>query len=417
MPAKWMAYPGSIRLLAVVAVISSTGMACIWPLVTIYIHDHLGKSLTVAGFMLLLNQGSFLIGSVLGGFLFDRWGKFHALMTGSLGVILVSAGLAVTENFTAYAVLLPLHGFFYGISSPVANALAVVLWPEGGRQGLNTVYVAQNAGVAAGSALAGLLASLSFVLTFLCCALLQLVALLLYLFFLPKYLKAAEMKTDLAAEPEAEELSVGERMLLSPKGVLVAMLLLCTGLLFSWIVYSQWTTVLSSYMQSLGITLRQYSLLWTLNGGLILLGQPLVSWVIRRCARTLFAQMLLGSYIFAFSMLILTQTTAYAGFFAAMFVITIGEMLVWPAVPAAAAQFTPAGQEGLIQGLVTGTGSAGRMLGPLFGAMLFQSYGPSGHLYTMSVLALLSVVFFVLYRQYVKRSRKSHPSVTAVRKM
>lgn len=80
MKEKWESYPSSIRLLAIAAVIFSTGMACIWPLVTIYIHNYLGKPLTVAGFLLLLNQGAFLIGSVAGGMLFDRWGKMRTII-------------------------------------------------------------------------------------------------------------------------------------------------------------------------------------------------------------------------------------------------------------------------------------------------------------------------------------------------
>lgn len=417
MMAKWRAYPGSIRLLAIAAVISSTGMACIWPLVTVYIHDHLGKSLTVAGLLLMLNQGAFLVGSVIGGVLFDRWGKIRTLTIASLGIIFVSMGLAVTENFPAYTMLLLVNGLFYGMLSPVINALAFVLWPEGGRKGLNMVYVAQNAGVAAGAALGGMLASVSFAWTFWGNAVIQAVALLFFTLFLPRFVQAAMIQTQAAGEQRSEKELKAERPVLPRKAIWAAMLLLCMGLLISWIVYSQWTTVLSSYMQSLGISLRQYSLLWTLNGGLILLGQPLISWVIRRFARTLIAQMLLGSYVFALSMLILTQTTAYAGFFLAMLVMTLGEMLVWPAVPTVAAQFAPAGQEGFIQGLVTGTGSAGRMLGPLFGALVFQAYHAPGLLYTMTGLALLSVGFFALHHMIVKRSGKPHPPVTAVGKM
>lgn len=407
---RWKSYPGSIRLMAIAAVISATGMACIWPLVTIYIHDHLGKPLTVAGLLLMLNQGAFLVGSVIGGILFDRWGKLSTLAIASCGIIGVSVALGLTHDFTVYTVLLLLNGLFYGMLSPVINALAVVLWPEGGRKGLNMIYVAQNAGVAAGAALGGLLASISFAWTFFGNAITQSVALVLFFLILPRYLKKGTTQQAGAAEQpavagEAGEASIG-RLQVSRQTVWIALLLLCAGLLISWIVYVQWTTVLSSYMQSLGITLKQYSLLWTLNGALILFGQPLIAWVIRRFAKTLISQMLIGSYVFGLSMLILTQTTAYAGFFAAMFIMTLGEMLVWPAVPTVAAQFTPAGQEGFIQGLVTGTGSAGRMLGPLLGAVLFQEYSAQGLLYIMTGLALVSVGFFALHHQFVKRSNK-----------
>ncbi|EST53139.1 sugar phosphate permease [Brevibacillus panacihumi W25] len=406
---KWKSYPGSIRLLAIAAVISSTGMACIWPLVTIYIHDHLGKPLTVAGFLLLLNQGAFLVGSVLGGMMFDRWGKLRTMVIASIGIITVSAGLGFTQDFTMYTILLLLNGLFYGMLSPVINALAVVLWPQGGRKGINMIYVAQNAGVAAGAALGGLLASISFAWTFFGNAITQTAALLLFVCILPRYLKDSQsMPFTVAEEPQAggTPTSHPAAPAMSRQFIWTALLLLCAGLLISWIVYVQWTTVLSSYMQSLGISLRQYSFLWTLNGGLILFGQPLISWVIRRFAKTLISQMLLGAYVFALSMLILTQTTAYAGFFAAMFIMTLGEMLMWPAVPTVAAQFTPAGQEGFIQGLVTGTGSAGRMLGPLLGAFLFQEYDAQGLLYIMTGLALVSVGFFALHHQFLKRGKK-----------
>ncbi|MFD2370838.1 MFS transporter [Brevibacillus sp. GCM10020057] len=410
----WKSYPSSIRLLSIAAVIFSTGMACIWPLVTIYIHEYLGKPLTTAGLLLMLNQGAFLIGSLAGGMLFDRWGKMKTIVLSSLGIIVISLFLGFTANFTAYTVLLLLSGLFYGMLSPVMNALAVVLWPEGGRKVMNMIYVALNAGVAAGSALGGVLASVSFAWTFFGNAIAQVCVFAMFIFILPRHLQAAASgQPDGSVELRAAD-SQASAALEVPrdaatsvqKVVWGALVLLCAGLLISWIVYVQWTTVLSAYMQSLGISLRQYSLLWTLNGGLILFGQPLIAWIIRRLARTLRAQLLLGTYVFALSMLILSQTTAYAGFVAAMFVMTIGEMLVWPAVPTVAAEFTPQGREGFIQGLVSGTGSAGRMLGPLLGAFIFQTFQAQGLLYIMAGLSLLSVAFFVLQGSMQKRGKR-----------
>ena len=36
--------------------VESTGMSFIWPLTTIYMHDYLGKSLTVAGVVLFIGS-------------------------------------------------------------------------------------------------------------------------------------------------------------------------------------------------------------------------------------------------------------------------------------------------------------------------------------------------------------------------
>ncbi|USG67169.1 MFS transporter [Brevibacillus ruminantium] len=413
----WNSYPRSIRLLAIAAVIHSTGMACIWPLVTIYIHDVLGKSLAVAGGVLMLNQGAYLVGSVVGGFLFDRWGKLLTLCAATVGAVAVAIGLGFTTDFSVYTVLLPLNGFFSGIMFPVLNALIGLLWPEGGRKGLNMVYVALNIGGAIGAGAAGILASISFAWTFFGNAALQVAVLGLFLMLS----RAADIEhgpvKDRRPTPEsAEGLDSLDRpatmdshsAIHATRSVAwMALGFLSMGLLVCWIIYVQWTTVLSAYMQTLGISLKQYSLLWTLNGALILLGQPLIAWVIKHVAQSLKAQMLLGGCLFSLSMLILSQTTVYAGFFAAMFVLTLGEMLVWPAVPTIAAELSPPGREGMIQGLVGGVGSAGRMVGPLMGAVAFEVLKAQGLFYAMAAFALLAVVCFGVYTSFIKRSELS----------
>ena len=55
-------------------------------------------------------------------------------------------------------------GFSYGMMDPATNALIAQVWPAGGRKGFNLVYVARNGGVALGTALGGMVASLDFTL-------------------------------------------------------------------------------------------------------------------------------------------------------------------------------------------------------------------------------------------------------------
>jgi len=59
--------PRALKLLVLGMIINVTGASFLWPLNTIYIHDHLGKSLTVAGFVLMLNSGASVIGNLIGG--------------------------------------------------------------------------------------------------------------------------------------------------------------------------------------------------------------------------------------------------------------------------------------------------------------------------------------------------------------
>lgn len=49
--------PRALKILIIGMFINVTGASFLWPLNTIYIHNHLGKSLTVAGIVLMLNSG------------------------------------------------------------------------------------------------------------------------------------------------------------------------------------------------------------------------------------------------------------------------------------------------------------------------------------------------------------------------
>nr|WGD57404.1 hypothetical protein P5626_15600 [Bacillus subtilis] len=50
--------PRALKILVIGMFINVTGASFLWPLNTIYIHNHLGKSLTVAGLVLMLNSGN-----------------------------------------------------------------------------------------------------------------------------------------------------------------------------------------------------------------------------------------------------------------------------------------------------------------------------------------------------------------------
>lgn len=69
----------------------------LWPLNTIYIHQHLGKSLTAAGFVLMLNSGANVLGNLFGGYLFDKIGGFKTVV---LGIVITFASLSGLVFFT-----------------------------------------------------------------------------------------------------------------------------------------------------------------------------------------------------------------------------------------------------------------------------------------------------------------------------
>lgn len=63
--------------------------------------------------------------------------------------------------------------------------------------------------------------------------------------------------------------------------------------------------------------------------------------------------MVIGFIIFIVSFSMLLTAKQFPMFLAAMVILTIGEMLVWPAVPTIANQLAPKGKEGFIKALST----------------------------------------------------------------
>ena len=68
-----------------------------------------------------------------------------------------------------------------------------------------------------------------------------------------------------------------------------------------WIAYIQWETTIASFTQELNISMSQYSILWTVNGIMILVAQPLIRPAIILLKGNLKYQMLVGILIFMLS--------------------------------------------------------------------------------------------------------------------
>ncbi len=356
---RWLgAYPAPVWRLIIGTIIHSGGFAFFWPFTTLYVHVVLRQTLAVSGAVLMAQAGAGVAGAAVGGFLFDRWGGRRPILAGVALSVLLLAAMAATAHFLVFAVLVTLFGFASSLVSPSLYAYTATIWPEGSRAAFNALYVARNVGVAFGTVAGGLVAAVSLHLTFIAAGILF-VGFWLMAYW--GYRGAAFTGRPPAARAAA---APRPRLLQAP-----AVLLLMAGLALDWTAFTQWQTNTAAYMHAEGFALPAYSVLWTLNGLLIVAGQPLTSRIARRWPSERH-QLLLGSALFAAAYGTLALSHWYAGYVAAMVLTTLGEMLVWPAVPTAAARLAPAGQEGQYQGYVASASSAGRAIGPLVGGLL-----------------------------------------------
>jgi MFS family permease len=397
--------PRALWVLIIGMTINVTGSSFLWPLNAIYVHEHLGKSMSIAGLVLMMNSGASVIGNLIGGALFDKIGGFKSMMLGIMTTLMTLIALVFFHDWPHYAIFLTMIGFGVGIIFPVSYAYAGAIWPEGGRRAFNALYVAQNIGVAVGSALGGVVASYSFDLIFAANAFMYII------FFLIIYLGLKDVKS-VKVHQQKETRTLAENA-----GNLAnwhALLTLCIGYFLCWLSYVQWSTTIAAYTQKLNITLKKYSLLWTVNGALIVLAQPLLSLVLNRWIRRLKRQMLVGFTIFVVSFFILFSANSFSDFVLAMVVLTIAEMLVWPAIPTVASNLAPEGREGFYQGFVNSAATAGRMVGPVLGGFIVDMAGMRQLFLMLIGFLFISIVTTAIYDRKLKRATKQEKETATI---
>jgi MFS family permease len=393
--------PKNLWLLLIGMVINVIGSSFLWPLNAIYIHDVLGKSLTMAGLVLMLNAGSGVVGNLIGGVLFDRLGGYRSILIGVTITLISSIGLFWNHSWPYYVIFLMFIGFGSGMVFPSMYAMAGSVWPEGGRKSFNNMYVAQNIGVAVGAALGGFVANISFELTFMANAGMYVVFFFIAVIFFKR----------IDVEKPTQTNVLEQSMRIKNKTKFTALIIISFGYMLCWLAYVQWQSSIASYTQDLNISLNQYSLLWAMNGALIVLAQPVISSVVRHVAKTLKTQIVLGLIIFIISFIVVSTATQFTGFCVAMIILTIGEMLVWPAVPTVANELSPKGREGFYQGIVNSAATGGRMLGPVLGGIMVDFFNIHA-LFALLIGVLVLSIFTTLL--YDRRLKKETPQAVTV---
>ncbi|RIL98117.1 MFS transporter, partial [Staphylococcus equorum] len=381
-----MKMPKSVWWLVIGMALNITGSSFLWPLNTIYMNEQLDKSLTMAGFVLMINSFGMVIGNLLGGNLFDKLGGYPTIMIGTVICLISTTLLNFFHGWPWYAVWLVALGFGGGMIIPAIYALAGAAWPQGGRQTFNAIYLAQNLGVAIGAASGGFVAELSFNYIFIA-------NLLMYVAFAVVAITQFNIKLDVKVK------SNDTMSLLSKQNRVqfIALSLLCVMFSICWIAYIQWESTIASFTQEINMSMSQYSLLWTVNGIMILVAQPLIMPVIRLLKGNLKYQMLVGIAIFIMSFLVTSFAEQFSVFMIGMIILTLGEMFVWPAVPTIANQLAPKGKEGAFQGYVNSAATVGKAFGPLIGGVLVDTFNMQAMFLSMIGLLVIAVFFLMIY--------------------
>ena len=314
--------PVKLKWLFLGSLITNTGLSFIWPLTTIYMHEYLHESLTVAGIVLLINSIFTLIGNYLGGYLFDHWRPYETMLIG-IGIAAISAlALIFWHGWPIYAILLVTLGVGNGIFLTGINAIATLTKSKKPSYVFNMLYFTSNLGLVFGSLIVGYILPLGIRYIFLTAFVLFLV------FFIIASQTFKKLDTATRAMPKQRKQQTQPGRTLD-RGAILALLL---TLFAAWVAYEQWQSNISTYMLQQGMSVRLYSYLWTVNAVLVVTLQPLMTYFDDFLLKHLRGRLYTGFALFCGSFLLLISAKHYAYFVIAMVVLTIGEVIAFPAV-------------------------------------------------------------------------------------
>ncbi|WP_246627319.1 MFS transporter [Paenibacillus solanacearum] len=383
--------------------VNSTGKAVMWPLTTLYVHNVMGKSYGEAGLVILYQALCGILGEITGGNLYYRIGP-KRMITGSFFVSsCVMFAIAFTQQWPIYLMLVCLLGFANGISMPSMNAYVGFRWKAHRRKLYNVMYVCNNVGLSIGAMVGGFVASISFSLTYLLTA----SSTLLFTLFLLVFMKEVDTRT--AGEEEADGGNGAASGNGSRHPVHVPMnrwqllrnvrlyLFVSVGSMFFWLSFTQWANGVAPYIDEKGLDLKYYSLLWTINGIVILAGQPFTSWIKRRFAKEIVWQMLVSALftVTAFTFILFFHDN-YAYLAIGMVLATLGEMMLLPAIPTFFSE--KAGVHSpFYMGLAGGFANMGRMIGPLVFGHAYDLWGISSVFFFGTMASLAALLMFYIH--------------------
>lgn len=398
---NWLSgYPKESYVFIGASLVNAVGNALLWPLTTIYVHNVLHRSYGEAGFVLLFQALAGILGQFLGGSLYHKVGA-KRLIVGSLVLTgCAQISLIFAKAWIVYILVMAVNGLLNSITMPAVNAFIGFRWPKQQVKLFNVVYVFNNIGVAAGTTLAGLLAAISFNLTFLFDGVTTIGFGVFFLVFLRRLDAAPDVSAQMTIGVRPQTDQPGLRVLFKNYRLY---LFLAIGAVFATASTSAWNSGVAPFLNQKGFSPATYSFLWTVNGLTILCGQPLTSLLNRRITQSLYTRLTVSALFYAVGFgYMFSLHTRYADLIIGMIICTFGEMLMNPTQPALIAQTTGRSAPFYL-GVVGGCGSIGRLMGPPVFGNLFDSFGVTPILASSAVATAAAALMFAIHQGVRKR--------------
>ena len=363
------------------------GIGLIMPITTLYIHNVLHMSLVVAGYTLLLFSGAMALGNLIGGQLFDKWRSKPLMYISAIIIVIALFLLTLYPYWPIYPILLMLYGAGLGILNASINSYLAFLQKYDANI-FNNGYWAANIGMGLATFVSGIFFSINIQLVFGSSALLFLLALFI--------IKSQFASID-ALRSSGTENSFHKTLNMHTIGYIS---LLSLTMIIIWVCYEQWNSNVSVLMTNNGISVKKYSILFTISTIEIVAVQPFIVRLFPKTFNGDKLRVILGVLTFTLSYLLIINTNDYWRFVLGITFVSIGEILALTAIPSLLNHYANDTNCGTIQAIGSLSGSIGRALGPLLGGFMITSFSFDTTFLSIFIIHLILVVFLLLLRDF-----------------
>lgn len=360
-------YPGQFWLMFVGMAFAMTGITIIWPFMMIYASDKLSLSLAAAASLMSINAATGLLSSILAGPIVDRLGRKWAMVISLVGNGVCYFLLNQADSYTAFALILGVSGVFSPLYNVGSDAMLADLFPKEKRAEAYALYrMARNIGVAVGPALGGFLLSRSYSIGLYSAAAGYVLYGILLLIFARETIPGAVRleRSNLIDQLRGYWQVFRDKSFMALVGAFT-LVQMTTALM--WVLLSVY--VKTEY----GIGENLYGWLPTTNALMVVFFQVIITRGTKKHPAV--TVMKWGSVFYILAPLIVALSTGFWGFWAAMVVMTLGELVVVPRTSAYAANLAPIDKRGRYMSLYGLTWNVAVGISPVLGGFISDRFG------------------------------------------
>jgi MFS family permease len=389
-------YPRQFWLMFAGMILSTLGATMIWPFLMIYVSESLSLPLAAVASLMTINAAAGLISSIVSGPIVDRLGRKGVMVVGLIGNGLCYFLLSRAESYGAFALILGGSGLFSPLYRVGTDAMLADLFPQNERaDAFALLRMARNIGVATGPALGGFVLAQSYNLGLYGAAAGLAIYGLMLLFF---------ARETIPPEVTAEKSTLRDQLhgywqALQDKpfmGLVGAFTLVQMTTALVWVLLSVY--VKTEY----GIGERLYGWMPTTNALIVVFLQVLITRFTKRYPAL--QVMRWGSIFYIFAPLLVALAEGFWGFWIAMVVMTLGELIVVPTASATAANLAPVDKRGRYMSLYGLTWNLAAGISPVLGGLLSDQLGVKAPWFGGAVVGALAMgAFWWLHGREAKR--------------